>query len=236
MEEFIKNFMTSPYFNKYVINKTDLENVIGIYIAGSSCLGVEDEYSDYDVVVLTAKPLNDKKFFERYVRLKYKGRPAHWYYNDISCLFNVSCADEMKILCSVQLSKWFRRTTIYENPKYLDLILKLDTIKTSISTFACYAFLETNKTLINKLISQNCILEEDHTKIIYHYCFASSYLTGYPISADCLKELKRIRWSPVKQEYKDYAIEILKKGMNFINTNTIDCKKELNNLYDNLYK
>ena len=133
MEEFIKNFMTSPYFNKYVINKTDLENVIGIYIAGSSCLGVEDEYSDYDVVVLTAKPLINKKFFERYVRLKYKGRPAHWYYIDISCLFDVSCADEMKILCSVQLSKWFRRTTIYENPKYLDLILKLDIIKTSIS-------------------------------------------------------------------------------------------------------
>jgi hypothetical protein len=187
-------------------------------------------------VILTAKPLANKKFFEGYVRLKYKGRPMHWYYDDISYLFDVSDANDIKTLGKVQFSKWFRITTIYENPKYLDLIVKLDSTKNSISTFACYAFLEAHKTLINKLISQNCILKEDYAKIIYHCCFASSYLTGYPISTDCLKELKRIYWSPVKQEYKDYAIEILKKGIDFINTNTIDYKKELNNLYDKLYK
>lgn len=236
MKEFINEFMKSPYLNKYISTAAELENVIGIYIAGASCLGVEDEYSDYDVVVLTAKPLANKKFFEEYVRLKYKGRPLHWYYDDISYLFDVSDANDIKTLGKVQFSKWFRITTIYENPKYLDLIVKLDSIKTSISTLACYAFLESHKTLINKLISQNCILKEDYTKIIYHCCFASSYLTGYPISADCLKELKRICWSPVKQEYKELAIQVLRDGINYVENNPTDYEKELNNIYDNLYK
>lgn len=236
MKEFINEFMKTPYFFKYVVTEEDLDSVMGIYVAGSTSLGIEDEYSDYDIVILTAKPLVNKKFFEEYVRLKYKGRPMHWYYDDISYLFDLQDADNTNILGKVHFSKWFRITTIYENPKYLDLLAKLDSIKNSISICASYAFLNAQRPLLNKLTSQNNILKEDYNKFIYQCCFASCYLTNTQLDIDCLREIKRIYWNPVSQEYKDLAIQFLNGGINFIENNPIDYEKELQDLYDKIYE
>lgn len=236
MNCFIDALKKSPYFTKYIINDIDINNIIGIYIAGSTCLGIEDEYSDYDIIVLTLKPVPDSTDFKEFVRLKYKGRPAHWYYRPIEDIFSLKDVTDLDVLCKVQFDFFFRTKTIYENFNHIDLLLALDALKSKISTIASYAFLKANLAKINKLVTQNCILKKDHSKHIYHWCIASCYLTKTPLNIDCLRELKRIYWSPVKSDYKKWAIQILKQGVKFINTNSWNCEKELNNLYDEIYK
>lgn len=236
LEEFVKELKNSPYFSKYILNDIEVDDIVGIYIAGSTSLKIEDEDSDYDIVVLTTKALPKTKFFSEYVRLKYKGRPMHWYYDSIDYLFDLTDSDTLDILGKVHFDQFFRAITIYENPKYSELLSKLEAIKAKISTLAGYCFLNAQRPRINKLITQNCILKEDHNKLLYQCCFASYYLTNTPINIDFLRELKRIYWNPVKQEYKDLTIEVLKSGLEYINNNPRDYEKELRELYEQIYK
>lgn len=238
MKHFIADLVRSPYFFKYLIPESELDNVIGIYIAGSAGINIDltDDYSDYDIIVLTVEPMPERNFFEEYVRLKYKGRPAHWYYRPLEELLSLVDITDLNALCKVQFDFFFRRTTIYENPAHVNLIQQLDNLRTKISALASYAYLEAHLPQINKLVKQNCILKEDYSKLIYHWCVAGCYLTNTPLEIEYLKSIKRICWDPVPESYKDWAIDVLKKSVEFISANSWDCKEEFNKIYESLHK
>lgn len=236
MNQFIEDLKNSEYFHKYVTNEINPNDIVGIYIAGSAGLGIEDEYSDYDLVVITTKYIPELHCYEESARLKYKGRVVHWYYQPLSYLFSFWDIDTLDVLCKVQFDFFFRNTTIYENPIHTSLILKLDSMRTKISKLACYAFLKFNQIKIRGIVNKNSILKRDYTKLIYHWCVASCYLLDKPLEVSCLREIKRIRHHSVSDEHKQLAIQILKEGINYLDSNSWDCEKELHELYEKIYK
>ena len=230
MNDFITKLRTADCFYKYLLK----DNVIGVYLAGSTCLGLDDEESDYDILILTDG--DDHADISKEMYIKYKGKRFHWYYFPIKDLFNFFYSTDLRILCPVQLFAFFRQNVIYENPKFNDLLTSIEQIKFEISKLAIYSLFEAFDSLLNKIISQNNILQEDYTKYLYHLSYSACILLNKPFDTELLLEIKRIRRKSIEQQYKDQAVTLLKQGLEYIKANPINYREELINLYDRAYR
>jgi hypothetical protein len=126
---------------------------------------------------------------------------------------------------------------IYKNTNYITLIKYILEKKFEISKLAIYKFFDSKKLEINKVINQNNdnLNLEFFSKIIYHLCLASCYLTEKLPDKSTLLEIKNI-YKPITAELKQIAINYLKLGLNYIDKFPVDYRKELTKIYDELQK
>ncbi len=226
MIAFINAFKNTSYYQSLFNHHNE---ILGIYILGSMSMDIIDERSDYDIVILTL----DGEYIDasKYEHLIYKDRKVHWYYRSIESLFDSKHLDTQKYLCPIQLRNIREDLTIYENPKYINTLNKLYAIKDNLSKLGMYRLFEIQKTYINDVINESQILEKYYTKYLYHLCLASYYLTEEEPNKEFLRILKRIKWQPVSDVYKNLAVERLKIYKDYIETHPVDLKTSFNNLY-----
>lgn len=224
--KFIEAFKNTSYYQKLF----ESHEILAIHIMGSMCVGITDERSDYDIAIFTLG--GEHIDVSEYEYLMYNGKKVHWYYFPIESLFDLQYGGELKILCPIQLRNIREDLVIYENPKYVDMLHSIYKIKDKISTMAMYRFFEAQQDYIDGVLNEGRVLAKHHTKYLYHLCLASYYLTGEEIDKDFLRKLKRIRWQPVPDEYKNLAVERLKIYKNYIEQNPLDVDCILKKLYD----
>ena len=225
MTEFIKSFKNTSYYQ----NLLNSAKIVCIYMGGSICSDITDERSDYDIVVLTL----DDEYIDasKYEHLEYRDKKVHWYYRPIKHLFATNHND-IKAYGGTMVMKNLRDDIIvYENPQYQNIVDYLYDIKDKLSDLGMYRLFELKKTYINEVINEGKVLEKHYTKYLYHLCLASYYLLKEEPNKDFLRILKRIRWQPVSDKYKQLAIERLKIFKNYIEAHPIDLDRAFNELY-----
>ena len=184
---FIKDLQNSSFLD-VIKNK---QEVVGIYLAGSRSLGLYDDYSDYDIVVITKHSLDNE---EGIFALEYNDINVHWYYRSLDQIidgYTTQNKRELSHLSGVNLHN-FENNIIYINPEYQNLINFIYQYKEKICKFKCWEFILTNNTYINVLVNQK-ITENDRTKFLYHLCVCYYLLFEKEFDVDFLNKLKRIR-------------------------------------------
>lgn len=223
MKQFIESLKCTSYYNKFF----ERGEVIAIYILGSRSIGIIDEQSDYDIVVITTDgEIEDPSNIEY---LKYQGRKVHWYFRPITTLLSIHLKDLKGHLCPMQLRNLHEGLVIYSNPKYKTLLDVLNNIKNELSVLGAYTFYMAKEKYIAKILADQQILESSYSKILYHLCWASYYLTNEEPNEPFLASIKRIKWRPVPQEYKDLAVQRLQIYKNYIDNNPLDIVTEIQN-------
>ena len=224
--KFIEEFKDTSYYQ----NLLNSAEVVFIYMGGSMCSGITDERSDYDIVIVT---LNGESYIDasRYEYLMYEGRKVHWYYRSIKGLFETNHKNMHAHTGAIWLRNLCDNMIIYENPKYKDIWQDLYAVKDRLSDLGMYRLFEVQKDYIDKVINEGKVLEKHYTKYLYHLCLASYYLTREESDKDFLRVLKRIRWQPVPDEYKQLAVKRLKILKNYIEAHPIELDRAFNDLY-----
>ncbi len=220
MDEVIKKFQKSSYY-KFLIDRDD---IILIYISGSRITGLEDECSDYDIVILVANGEYDD--CSRYVHVRYKNTIGiHWYYHPLDVYFttkNNTCT------AVIQLRNLCDDVILYKNPKYDIIINKLYQYKDKLSNIQIYSFLNKYKNCVNNIITDGFLKEDYYSKYLYHLCLASYYILNDKPDKEFLKNLKHIYYNKISKKYELLTIKRLKLYRDFIEQNPIDVDKELN--------
>ena len=226
IKEFIKAFKNTIYYKELFNVSTE---ILGIFLLGSRATGIIDEYSDYDIVILTLD--GDYIDASKYEYLRYHGHKVHWYYQPIAGLFQKKFEDnQLMILCPVQLKHLSPDLTLYENPKYFELLSSLYKIKDKVSTIGVYQLFNKKQNYIESILCKEEILETSYSKFLYHLCLASYQLLGDSPDKAFLKTLKRIKWTPIPEDDKILAIQRLKLSKNYIEKHPLDIDTELTKL------
>ena len=228
MTEFIEAFKNTSYY-KTLISSAE---VVCIYIGGSMCCGITDERSDYDLVILTL----DNEYIDasKYEYLRYKDKKVHWYYRPIEHVVRTDTKDMKSAVGTVILRHLRDECIIYKNPKYIDIIDNLYSAREVIGDLGAYHLFELKKAYIDDILVEGKILEKHYSKHLYQLCLASYYLLRDNPDKDFLRSLKRIRWQPVSDEYKNLAVDRLKIYKNYIDNHPIDFEVCLKALYNKL--
>lgn len=205
MQEFIEAFRQTSYYRSIV----ERENVVAVYIAGSRACDTIDERSDYDIQVLTMNG-EDEDVSKKYY-LTWRGVKVHWYTLSIPELTKWSKYDLMRYGGINALRHYRPELVIYENPKYADILQAFYDHRDEISDIGIYHFYYYAKPYIDSILDAGEILECHYSKRIYHLCLSSYLIAGDEVDKDFLRSIKRIRWQPVPEEYKQLAVERLRK-------------------------
>lgn len=223
--KFVNEFTNTSYY-KNLFNSAE---VVLIYIGGSMCSTITDERSDYDITIITT----DGEYIDasKYEYLMYNDRKVHWYYRPIKHLFETAHKDTKAYAGTMLLRELRDELIIYENPKYKDVLHNLYAIKDELSDLNAYRLFEVQYNYIDNVITDGAVLEKYYTKYLYQLCLASYYLTREEPDKDFLRTLKRIRWQPVSDEYKQLAVERLRIYKNYIKNHPINLDETFNNLY-----
>ena len=225
MDNIMHEFMTSSFY-KELFNEKE---IIMIYIGGSRSTDILDNNSDYDIVILTYD--NDYHNVNKYAYILYKNNiKIHWYYDPINELFNIINHD--CIYGCMQIKNLRDDIVLYKNPKYNDIIDNLIKIKDDLSHISCYKYFNFNKKYIESILIDGYIKEEKYSKLLYHLCLASYYITGETPDKDFLRSIKHIKQQAIREEYKGLVIERLNIYKKYIEQNPID----IDNITENLYK
>ncbi len=214
-EQFINDLMASPYYER-ILNGHD---VVMIFLTGSRLIDITDGRSDFDLMVLT----NDNER-EEYVSefLTYYTKKVHWHYVPVTKL--IANEDGNLLTCNgeVEFSGLSDQKIIYANPQYAGLISFLKEKKDLVAFVGAYGLVRFHDKLISRILSANEIKTEDHCKFIYHLCYASYFLLSETPDKSFLKEIKRIRWRTVSDEYKNLAVERIRLLHDFVVEHPID--------------
>jgi predicted nucleotidyltransferase len=228
MKEFISAFKNTSYYQRLL----DSSEVLCIHLGGSMATGITDERSDYDLIIVTLD--GDYIDASKWEYLMYKGKKVHWYYRSIKHFFDSSHKDIKAYGGTIILRNLRDDIIIYENPKYINILHRFYQIKDKIGQLGIYCLFKAQDNYINNVLREGKVLEKYYTKYLYHLCLSSYYLLNEEPDKDFLRILKRIRWQPVSEEYKQLAIERLKIYKNYIESHPIDLDRALNDLYSEL--
>lgn len=225
---FIEDLKTSPYYNKFILNK----NVVCLYVGGSNSTGTFDSNSDFDLVAVTS--LGHSFDASKEVYLKYKGRKVHWYYRPILNLFTFG-ADCVWLAGNMYFKNINPKLIIYINPKFQKLWDLLSQYFEPLSRLACYQLYYSHEQEINKVISAQNISAIATRKTWYHLCLATSYLLDEPVNITLLQDLKAICRRPINPINNKPALELLERGLVYVKEYPIDTVSELRKLYNSFY-
>lgn len=225
---FISDFKQSNYFNRLFVN----HNVIMIYLSGSRLSEIIDNRSDYDLMVIVEDTDDVNPPYEF---LTYEDKKVHWYYRRISEFIETENSNEtMKCFGNVLFANIKEDKIIYENKDYEEQIEVLKKNSSKIGILGCYTLHNTQKSLIEDILKEGNILEKHHTKFLYYLCYSYCLLTNETINTDFISKIKRIRWQPVSQDYKDLAVTKLTQLKTYITEHPINLSEEISNINDEL--
>lgn len=205
MNTLMNDFKESEYYQRIFKN----HNVVLLYVSGSRLYGVIDERSDYDLVAIVDEDNpemcpNEFIMYEDSIKI-------HWYYTSLKSFRDSSInGRNFEITGGIQFRNINKDFILYQNKEYESEINKLLSEKNLISKNSSKALYYRYEKLVNEILSKNKIEEENYTKMIYHLCMASYYLNSDSPDIEFLKRIKRIRWQPVSDEYKNLAVERLR--------------------------
>ena len=205
MNTLMSEFKESEYYQRIFKN----HKVVLLYISGSRLCGITDERSDYDLISIVDEDNpemcpNEFIMYDDSIKI-------HWYYISFKTFKDLSVnGTNLNIVGGIQFRNINSDTILYQNKEYESQINELLSEKEIISNNSCKALYHRLEKLVDDIISDNAISEKNYTKMIYHLCLASYYLVGDEPDIEFLKKIKRIRWQPVSDEYKDLAVKRLK--------------------------
>ena len=233
INNFIKDFKNSIYY-KNIFTESASNSILGIYIVGSTCLGLNDDLSDYDLVILTVGGEHINTADE--LIIKYKGKKVHWWYFPVEDLFKLKAKD-LRTLTPVQLYSFLDvKYLIYENKTYNSLLNLIYTYKQDISRLNWYKLYEDHKKVINNILACGSIEPRYYSyKYIYHLCVATYNLYNKPFDIEYLKEIKNMHCKTVNDDTKNKALQDIIAGVEYIKNNPINYKTELLKLSDKIF-
>ena len=214
-EQFINELKASPYYQRIFGDR----EVVMISFTGSRLIDITDDRSDGDLMVLT----NDQKREEHVAEfLTYGSKKVHWHYVPITKLISNEGGTLLSCVGEVQFIGLSDNKIIYANPKYATTINFLKKHKKSVALVGSYGLVRFKNDLISGILNADEIKPENYTKFIYHLCFASYVLLQEMPNKNFLSSIKRIRWSPVSEEYRQLAIKRLRILQDFVTNNPVN--------------
>ena len=183
---------------KFICNN---QKVLAIALVGSRSIGVVDQWSDYDLLVITDDTdisINNK--LDCYI--VYNNEIGiHWYQYSKNLLFDIDRPKAILEFCSFWQLPQEKYIAIWD----LDFIEQLKKSVNENAGSGCIAFYNNiYKSTINQVLEGN---ELPQTKLLYHLCVVSHFLDKTELNYKLLNELKRIRYIEVSDECRAYCIE-----------------------------
>ena len=224
IDAFISDLKKSPYYNKLILN----DNVLGLYIGGSTSAGTSDGNSDFDLIAITLS--GDSIDVGNEVYLRYKGRAVHWYYWPLKEVFKLY-NDCVWLAGSIGLKNIKPELVIYVKPDYQKLWNLLLQYKEQISKLACYQLFQTMEKKVSTLLTTGDISKVWPHKCFYHLCLATSYLLTESLDLALLQDLKYIGRALPNPTSNQPTIDIIRKGLDYIEKFPKQPEDELAHLY-----
>ena len=193
----LKDLLASDIL-KFICNN---QKVLAIALVGSRSIGVVDQRSDYDLLVITDDidiSINNK--LDCYI--VYNNEIGiHWYQYSKNLLFDIERPRAILEFCSFWQLSAEKFIAIWDT-NFIET-LKKSIIKTL--DIACIKFYNNiYKSTINQVLEGN---ELPKTKLLYHLCVVSHFLDKTELNYKLLNELKRIKYIEVSEECRAYCIE-----------------------------
>ena len=229
LNTFISDLKKSPYYGKYIFNN----DIMCLYIGGSTSAGTRDEHSDFDLVAITVSGSSFDA--DKGIYLRYKGKKVHWYYWPVKEVFKLY-NDCVWLAGSIYFKNIKPEAIIYLNPEYEELWALLLQYNSAISRLACYKLFNTMQTEIATILDAKDILAITPHKGIYHLCLATNYLLNEKLNLEFLCDLKAICNRPPNPTTCKIALEVINTGLNYIKEFPINVEEELNKLYADFSK
>lgn len=226
--QFITDLKVSKYYQRMFLKY----DVIMIYLAGSNLAGVTDDRSDYDLIVITTDSPNLESPNEC---LKYEDIKVHWYYRNIADFIkDYQNKSVLEIVGNVIFSNISEETIVYKNENYLKIIDFLFDNKDEISKLGALNIYTSLNNYVNSILEGEEIKEQHYSKLLYHLCYASYVLTQEEKDIEFLKSIKRIRWQPVSDDYKNKAVKRLKLSKEYVENIKIDIEASIQEIKQQL--
>lgn len=183
---------------KFICNN---QKVLAIALVGSRSIGVVDQWSDYDLLVITDDTdisINNK--LDCYI--VYNNEIGiHWYQYSKNLLFDVNKPRAILEFCDFWLLPQEKYIAIWD----LAFIEQLKKFVNENANAGCIAFYNNiYKSTINQVLEGK---ELPKTKLLYHLCVVSHFLDKTELNYKFLNELKRIKYLEISEECRSYCIE-----------------------------
>lgn len=221
----INKLVNSRLFKQYIIKDY---NVLGVYVGGSRQTKLNNEDSDYDLVVIYDEPFTIP--LESFLNIKYKNINIHWYYVNIREFINIK---DVAISTTGKLATFTLDTTfIY---KGIDLSF-LKKYKDEYSRIAVYKLYKSKlHKFINNLFNRPQL---EYTKILYYGEVLYYLISNLDLDIDYIKEVKSgIKNNNLSNECLIKINEHLKYVESYFNKlKDFDLKYEVDKLNNLIYK
>jgi hypothetical protein len=204
MNEFITEFNNSKFLN-FILEESP-HPVKFIYITGSRLVGIIDDRSDYDIICVIEGE-NVRKESEYFI--KYEDKLVHWIYISHDRFFQEE-THYWEYIGQNILKNLTEEHLLYVNDRFKEDVDKFIENKELLSFNGRRKLIKHFKNYIENIIEDGYIKEERYSKMLYHLCLTYYYENNIELEIEFLKELKRIRWQPVQEQYKIQCFEIIK--------------------------
>lgn len=215
MKKFIEDLTSSKFYHRLF----ETDEVLMIWVGGSRIFKCVDDYSDYDIVVLT-KSTNEHHAKEY---LRYHGESkVHWYFNCIGTYFNpigIVLADYVAL---TQLNYIYNDVIVYKNPKYIDLIDDFLSKQKLVARLGDILGFQHSKNLIDSIVYDGFISNKNKTKHLYMLCAMYYDITGQDLDREFLTKIKRIKWQEIDEKYSRQCVDILGKFKDYMQNIDVD--------------
>ena len=194
----LKDLLTGDIL-KFICNN---QKVLAIALVGSRSIGVVDQWSDYDLLVIT----DDNDIYRNNkldCYIVYNNEIGiHWYQYSKNLLFDVNKPKAILEFCSFWQLPQEKYIAIWD----LNFVEQLKkSVNEKAAAAGCIAFYnKVYKSIINQVLEGN---ELPKTKLLYHLCVVSHFLDKTELNYKLLNELKRINYIEVSEECRAHCIE-----------------------------
>ena len=176
---------------KFICNN---QKVLAIALIGSRSIRVVDQWSDYDLLVITDDTdisINNK--LDCYI--VYNNEIGiHWYQYSKNLLFDIERPRAILEFCDFWLLSQEKYIAVWD----LAFIEQLKKFINENVHAGCIAFYNNiYKSTINQVLEGN---ELPKTKLLYHLCVVSHFLDRTELNYKFLNELKRIKYLEISEE------------------------------------
>ena len=210
--DYILNKILDPNILKFICNN---QKVLAIALVGSRSIGIVDQWSDYDLLVIT----DDNNIYKNNkldCYIIYNNEIGiHWYQYSKNLLFDLQKPKAILEFCSFWQLPQEKFIAVWD----LDFIEQLKKFIAKIADTACIAFYNNiYKSTLNQVLEAKTLPQ---TKLLYHLCVVSHFLEKTEMNYKFLNELKRINYIKISEDCKNYCIERIKLLKKIVDKNTV---------------
>ena len=214
-DNFIQDFKNSKYFNTFFSNP----NIIMAFLAGSRSTCLENDYSDYDVVIIYKTGASNPN---KGLYLKYNNKLVHFYYRPLASFLGNYYTATGSLVSLFQFIETTKLSILYVNDKYKQLVKKLFEKQFSLARIAQLKFAKNYEELITAVANTQTILLENYSKIIYHLVYISNKLSHVQNPKQLMLAIKHCTQTGLSEEEHDYVVERLTNLRYFIDNYSME--------------